>query len=1746
MIQSDTHNTRKDRDLHIDIPQEAFLVDQHQMTSLAISANGTQIDIGDIISNDMTNTETQNGNQTLLENRIDFHTHPRSLAIARMQIPDMNSQTKMRTTGALLAVYLNLDDTSESHKPDPKVQPVLETWVNPHTLPNQPRKSDVIAQNLVDQFGQIASQVIYKPLMDRSLARLKEYCIHYRNTVDDERIMFYYNGHGMPLPTPEGSFWVRQRQYNPHLYNGGARCVSLSAETLSQWIGSPCVYVWDCAHAMKIVNAFEKQADVRNIEMVTIRKTARAAGIKVPLENVSQGALAAICTKVFELVNSQTKTPGFIQSTVLPNIPEDKDKTVVDLKMIKLALCNSGRCEDIHFAATGPDEQLPTEPKLPADLFTACLTTPAKAMIRYWLLRNPNVSKIIQDNWEKLPGSTQDRYTPMGEINWIITTVTDTIAWSALPPDQFNKMFRGDVVVASLYRNFMLADRIMRFYGVHPQCSPTMPSTHNHPLWDSLDMEIELCLAQLPRLLAEDKRKADLEQMARRNEQSRIVRANKRKQRDSTSTNNTSDILDGIDPLTFEAPHRIKLKIAGAFRPWSSRYFRAKSTKSNSRKNDYETSSDSDSGSDSDGADYIYNTELLCTSAVGYTPSSFFVRQLRAFDMWLQHTAVAVSQFVTSHMPEDTPPALCSEVPPNIEPPLELPIILQMLLSRKYCINALILLYRFTNLGPWAVSLVTAVGAYSYLTKLLSSRTSEVREILTLIWARLVAVDTTLQPMLLKSRGFEYFIAYLGSHVNLQPDSISEKARVRDNVLAAGAFTLTIMCKDTPEVQKTCFYKHLLDYLLTYLHQPDNGTDERATFRVWILMCLAELWKGYPRAKLLAVTYAENWSRPRQHQSIQRFSGNFDENNGGNTPGASMPFEEILASGINGNNSDLQNVQDLLIQMALHRLPVVRAAAIRAIGTLLEDLPQLESNPGGLSIISSVERKIYGLLLHAASDGSPMVRREVVCVIGASVFGTYMTLAIEVVTQVVNKETQRHFKTQLQNAEAASGIEERNKLLSHKTRLDLLVRLYKALLELSTDAHVDVSLPAQEACDALMRLYSHSCAFIEANLSLNEILQQLEVSRSFSQQQSLPGLIQTTGPGASESLLEDFYERMTESPKLCGIKNMTNDEPWQNINMYPWSFSPNQSSLDRLSQSKPLSETPPTMSSYPLPARSISPVNISTIDQHQRLIYMPSQLSKPEITSTYGCKPSKFGKSDNTSNDEHMEARQKLVEIEQAWKEWCRNELRENICESTLLDWVGAHFTEFDISLFANVNGPLQSSSALVESHERNLRVEQMESSARTTGTQVSNIRWMDMRAVASNRHPASVALLHPLEPHAIVASNKGTVSVYDWDLAAQVGHYSIGSQGNHSEASLISSLHLVNPLGHSKLLVGTRDGKVRIFSSHVPDFDPPESSDQTPVFPQPRLVTAFTALPWASLSAGTASSAHPLQGTTLAQNTRLKAHQSQQQHSITSHLQGSVSPLLSASEPNCIFAGAEIPGEQEECGLVTAWNQRSSVLFAGGNDKEVRVWDVAAEMCIEEIPVVSMGGITCVSHDGVSGNIFAVGNADGLVRVMDRRLDARSSAVASWREHSPNAIRNVAMRPGQAEVISASSNGGIKYWDLRHSDSVFTIVDTHTGCQLEHMISHQNMPVLMTTSNATVKLWDQRGNNLGEVSATKQPYGSLKKYIKTLAGYSNQPKGDKIYAAAMHSYLPMALIVTENGNVNCIWPSKANSLSST
>lgn len=55
-----------------------------------------------------------------------------------------------------------------------------------------------------------------------------------------------------------------------------------------------------------------------------------------------------------------------------------------------------------------------------------------------------------------------------------------------------------DLLVASLFRNFLLAERIMHAANCTPVSYPRLPPTHQHPMWQAWDMAAEMCLLQLP------------------------------------------------------------------------------------------------------------------------------------------------------------------------------------------------------------------------------------------------------------------------------------------------------------------------------------------------------------------------------------------------------------------------------------------------------------------------------------------------------------------------------------------------------------------------------------------------------------------------------------------------------------------------------------------------------------------------------------------------------------------------------------------------------------------------------------------------------------------------------------------------------------------------------------------------------------------------------------------------------------------------------------------------------------------------------------------------------------------------------------------------------------------------------------------------------------------------------------------------------------------------------------------------
>jgi regulator-associated protein of mTOR len=331
---------------------------------------------------------------------------------------------KLKTVQGCLALCLNIGvDPPDVNKVQPCAK--LQCWVDPQSAANGPANTgtkalEIIGNNLKAQYERWQPRARHTLCLDPTVDDIKKTLVQLRKVAKNDRILFHYNGHGVPRPTASGELWVFNKTFTQY--------IPLSIWDVFTWLGEPSLIVLDCSSA------------------------------------------ASIC---IALANMRTQKNVPIRDTLI-------------------------------LAACGPGELLPMNPRLPADVFSSCLTTPIKVALKLYAEGSPLLRHLDDDMLEKIPGKIIDRKTPIGELNWIFTAITDTIAWNILPRSVFQRLFRQDLLVAALFRNFLYADRVMRQYNCTPVSFPRLPPTHMHPLWQSWDLALDMCLSQLPLPSAND------------------------------------------------------------------------------------------------------------------------------------------------------------------------------------------------------------------------------------------------------------------------------------------------------------------------------------------------------------------------------------------------------------------------------------------------------------------------------------------------------------------------------------------------------------------------------------------------------------------------------------------------------------------------------------------------------------------------------------------------------------------------------------------------------------------------------------------------------------------------------------------------------------------------------------------------------------------------------------------------------------------------------------------------------------------------------------------------------------------------------------------------------------------------------------------------------------------------------------------------------------------------------------------
>ncbi|KAL6653350.1 hypothetical protein ACP70R_008928 [Stipagrostis hirtigluma subsp. patula] len=332
---------------------------------------------------------------------------------------------RMKTGCVALVLCLNISvDPPDVIKISPCAR--MECWIENLSDPFSmapPKALESIGKTLHAQYERWQPKARYKLQLDPTVEEVKKLCNTCRKYAKSERVLFHYNGHGVPKPTANGEIWVFNKSYTQY--------IPLPITDLDSWLKTPSIYVFDCSAAGIIVKAF--------------------------LERLDWGSSSSASS------------------------PRD---------CILLAACEA-------------HQTLPQSAEFPADVFTACLTTPIKMALHWFCKRSLLRCSLDHSLIDQIPGRQNDRKTLLGELNWIFTAVTDTIAWNVLPHDLFQRLFRQDLLVASLFRNFLLAERIMRSANCSPISYPLLPPTHQHHMWDAWDMAAEICLSKLPQLIAD-------------------------------------------------------------------------------------------------------------------------------------------------------------------------------------------------------------------------------------------------------------------------------------------------------------------------------------------------------------------------------------------------------------------------------------------------------------------------------------------------------------------------------------------------------------------------------------------------------------------------------------------------------------------------------------------------------------------------------------------------------------------------------------------------------------------------------------------------------------------------------------------------------------------------------------------------------------------------------------------------------------------------------------------------------------------------------------------------------------------------------------------------------------------------------------------------------------------------------------------------------------------------------------------
>jgi WD40 repeat protein len=1555
-------------------------------------------------------------------------------------IPTWRLKERMKTVGVGLILALNIGtDPPDVHKPNPCAK--LICWMDP-TSTSRAKAREKIGEKLENQYakwqGQSRAKLKYKRASDPTVEDVRNLCFSMRRVARNERLLLHYNGHGVPRPTANGEIWVFDRNHRQY--------IPLAVSDLRKWIGKPSLIVLDCSGAGALLPFLTNSYNTGGVAGAGMMNS-NHEGSQFP-----NGGMGGGMNSYGMNLSGHDETIGPNMSTqeTRKNVTEDKEaayaaETVRDY----IVLC-----------PTSASENLPMNPELPADLFTSCLTTPIPIALRWFVHQNPLSSFVIDPNdVDLIPGKLSDRKTPLGELNWIFTAITDNIAWNVLPSALFQRLFRQDLLVASMFRNFLLADRILRGLNCTPMSHPALPSTCDHPLWQAWDLAVETCLSQLmregvlnvnrplARPIEKDQDEIDAPEYKKQGGLDGKSNVVMRVKSDSvlTSNNNTSLGMGSLPRRTQVYP------------------------KSNSNGSSYNIT------------------------------APFFAEQLTAFEIWLNFATNRIKEGgVILNPPRKQHENRCGAF--DIEAPDQLPVVLQVLLSPAHRVRALILLRRFLNLGPSAVNLALSVGIFPYVLRLLQSQIDEYKHVLVGIWNKILEFDPSCQVDLVKDKALPHFINHLNwgrqhtqdinqgrsNNVN-KPSKVFGKVETgHQNTMAA--VILAAICSGYPNGQRECMDNNLHGTCCTILQsiEPEHldkkegnkeiqGHNEvTSEFRLWLCICIGVMFKDIVTGREIAFrsdVHMRLFSRTRDDSAEVRAAACYAL---GSLIGPSdrrmikKPDIDKLDQQLNDNKSF---VPEMLSPTPLAYNSNVSQPGFSPLGNLLQRQqlvsthPQLQpmqqynnmsynsTDSGGLGLFS--QRQVDQSMLHSMSP--PLVQNtsstpksvfedKKSLVRDLMIVGEMISLCDDAcptvryeATVVLGKAVDRYLMAFVAIANNTTTPKDSDSGISMPDGVDKetensFAKTWKLMRHLhGNDPHPAVS----NAATAILRF-------------VNEHILVLETK------------------------FHRIQERRTYSERRLDIlEHKTND----NANCIPQKQYLRTNSAMDLGERSMLA----TNRSKSLRLSSLHEVNESE----------ESERSMSPITPT-GIKDDPFASERNNDMDGHIKI-----------------DLMNILPSSQFYEWKKKVFEEEEDGDFVSTPDPLSSDGAVrLYREQRNFKIDTNcitfsdsvsilqpkrrrrrnildafssfdihgdlldlddESNDQQLEAEINAKKealHLQERSLLSNDQDKGTYMLRFHSYESVLASSDGYNCITIWDTVRSVKANRI--MNCNPTGTRMTSMCWVNERNNSLLLTGSEDGSVRIFDNAIKN--PMDIEEEA------TLSTAFYAMP-------------------------------------------ELEPIKKGSGS----------------GLITEWQQCSGRLLTGGNTNIIRCWDLESEKCRTKIETDNVsaclttfetawdyvhGGGGAEGYSGIGPDIVLGGYSDGIIKVFDlrayneqegttptRRRFYRRQKELELSEHTQWIVNICFMNCGSNyEVVSGSTLGDVKFWDLRNLRSPIDTQEVQRT-EMTAFVGHPRLPLLATGSHANfIKLFTPDGDVFQVIRNHQGQAGRKIGPVSILAFHPNKP----------------------------------------